>query len=78
VKDEPDVSLNKSYILNNCNNAIIYDSTPAYLKPPLQIRVPHLHKATIVVSIVIGIVEMLLLVTVLSIPDSTRICICVG
>ena len=32
--------LNKSYILNNCNNAIIYDFTPAYLKPPLQIRVP--------------------------------------
>ena len=29
----------------NCNNAIIYDFTPAYLKPPLQIRVPHLHKA---------------------------------
>ena len=25
---------------------IIYDFTPAYLKPPLQIRVPHLHKAT--------------------------------
>jgi hypothetical protein len=37
--------LNKSYILNNCNNAIIYDFTPAYLKPPLQIHVPHLHKA---------------------------------
>ena len=37
--------LNKSYILNNCNNAIIYDFTPAYLKPPLQIHVPHLRKA---------------------------------
>ena len=24
---------------------MIYDFTPAYLKPPLQIRVPHLHKA---------------------------------
>jgi hypothetical protein len=36
--------LDKSYILNNCNNAIIYDFTPAYLKPPLQIRVLHLHK----------------------------------
>jgi hypothetical protein len=39
------VPLNKSYILNNCTNAIIYDFTPAYLKPPLQIRVPRLHKA---------------------------------
>jgi hypothetical protein len=39
------VSLNKSYILDNYNNAIIYDFTPAYLKPPLQIRAPHLHKA---------------------------------
>jgi hypothetical protein len=34
-----------SYILNNCNNAIIYDFTPAYLKPPRQIRVPHLRKS---------------------------------
>jgi len=24
---------------------MIYDFTPAYLRPPLQIRVPHLHKA---------------------------------
>jgi hypothetical protein len=44
-KAEPGVPLNISYILNNCNNAIIYDFTPAYLKLPLQIRVPHLHKA---------------------------------
>ena len=34
-----------SYILNNCNNAIIYDFTPAYLKPPRQIRVPHLRES---------------------------------
>jgi hypothetical protein len=40
-----DKSLNISYILNNCNNAIIYDFRTAYLKPRFQIRVPHLHKA---------------------------------
>jgi hypothetical protein len=44
-RNEPGVPLNKLYILNNCNNAIIYDFTPAYLKAPLQIRVPNLHKA---------------------------------
>jgi hypothetical protein len=30
-RNEPGVPLNKPYILNNCNNAIIYDFTPAYL-----------------------------------------------
>jgi hypothetical protein len=34
-RNEPGVPLDKSYILSNCNNAIIYDFTPAYLKPPL-------------------------------------------
>jgi hypothetical protein len=41
----PQFNARDNSIVYNCNNAIIYDFTPAYLKLPLQIRVPHLHKA---------------------------------